>query len=837
MPTLVYKLKFELDKSKVAGLDKIVNKEVESRVAGVTKGIKKMNAELDKTSGSSKRAEQSTSRHVKRVQEFASETDRLVDKLRRTKEEYERLERQDGLNAKSTQRKARKLKELNAEVLRNAQLGSQQLDRLKLTDSEYKKLSSSVNNLNVAERQSSKIINGRTAAINKAKEAQKAKAQAERQAAAAIQKVDKSLERLQKQYTSTIGDANKFVDATKTATTALRSNVKVYGDQHRSTFLAQAGLKKYIQTIERQKQAVTRLINTGRLNDKQLQDSRATLTRLNNAHTQAVTGLRVYRAELKKGSVAVQKLTAQQKRQAAAMRTSNKSFAIGNQLAFSMGDLIQDASQFNFGFATGMRAIGNNIAFSAEMFALLAMQAKQAGKSTASFLRGSLTPVTVGILALNAAITASTIISQRREAALRKEKEAQDELGQAISATATKDIQGFSDEYFKATEQLTILRSVVESLQKQLEPELDATFKIQFDVPDTLIDPNFATAAADNLRVTADNAETFVEKLKEADKQEKEILQKTRDIVLDKIATIEAQQLINETLKETVRLSREAALAASKARPDLAPADITADGVAFLTPLLSTPLAPFDGLSDEDRQKMLDDIAASRINANKLMFDKLFEDEEDYFDRIKELDAQMNASKIANAKLTRQALLNVARALSVGSKEIALAILAIEKSLAIAEVIVEGTKRSTQAATAAAFFSANPLTSKLGKKYLASIPVIKASTAAGVAAIAAQGLAQGSAIMRAGRGSGSGGGGGDTSSGSAATQQRGFFENPFTDTRTFTDPQEMTPTFDPKLPPVGSVIILEGSLNEEVMAYKVKSGNAKIESGTTYLGD
>ena len=41
-----------------------------------------------------------------------------------------------------------------------------------------------------------------------------------------------------------------------------------------------------------------------------------------------------------------------------------------NQILFSFGDAIQDGAQFQFGFAQGARAIGNNLAFAAEQFAL-----------------------------------------------------------------------------------------------------------------------------------------------------------------------------------------------------------------------------------------------------------------------------------------------------------------------------------------------------------------------------------------------------------------------------------------------------------------------------------
>jgi DNA repair exonuclease SbcCD ATPase subunit len=74
------------------------------------------------------------------------------------------------------------------------------------------------------------------------------------------------------------------------------------------------------------------------------------------------------------------------------------------------------------------------------------------------------------------------------------------------------------------------------------------------------------------------------------------------------------------------------------------------------------------------------------------------------------------------------------------------------------------------------------------------------------------------------------------SGGSVSSPQRGFFDTDFRGGSSFQDPS--MDRFTPSSPgSVAPTIVLQGSLDEEVMAYKVKSGNAKIESGTTYLGD
>ena len=116
--------------------------------------------------------------------------------------------------------------------------------------------------------------------------------------------------------------------------------------------------------------------------------------------------------------------------------------------------------------------------------------------------------------------------------------------------------------------------------------------------------------------------------------------------------------------------------------------------------------------------------------------------------------------------------------------------------------------------------------------------LIRAKVAAGIAI--AQGLARVAAIQKTnasgggGRGGVSGGGGANVGGSSQNQQQRGFFETNYNSSFQ----NQSVDRFSPARPEsMGATIVLQGSLDEEVMAYKVKSGNAKIESGTTYLGD
>jgi hypothetical protein len=106
--------------------------------------------------------------------------------------------------------------------------------------------------------------------------------------------------------------------------------------------------------------------------------------------------------------------------------TTNKSIATGNQLFFSMGDLAQDSAQFSMGWSQGMRAIGNNIGFTAELMASLSRRAKEANVTFGSALKQSFLGVGGALLVLNLATTAATVLLDKFS---KKGKEASEAIG------------------------------------------------------------------------------------------------------------------------------------------------------------------------------------------------------------------------------------------------------------------------------------------------------------------------------------------------------------------------------------------------------------------------
>lgn len=155
---------------------------------------------------------------------------------------------------------------------------------------------------------------------------------------------------------------------------------------------------------------------------------------------------------------------------------SNKEFAIANQTLFGFGDLAQDATQFSQGFAQGMRAIGNNIAFNAEMFGTLKTRT---GSYMGAFkaLGASFTGVGGAILAVNVAVMVATSLLTKFG---NKAKDTVNELEEFIDATQELTRVSSADfldiNSLEAQKQGFIeLKEVVEDVKEQEEFLLEQT--------------------------------------------------------------------------------------------------------------------------------------------------------------------------------------------------------------------------------------------------------------------------------------------------------------------------------------------------------------------------
>ena len=130
-------------------------------------------------------------------------------------------------------------------------------------------------------------------------------------------------------------------------------------------------------------------------------------------------------------------------------RNLNKSTANANQTLFAFSDLVQDSTQFTQGFSQGMRAIGNNVAFTAELFsnlknrvdvyneAIIAAGGSQKDLLTVSGqLRKSLRGFGGVLIAINAAFVVGQIFADRHRRAMKKLEEQAKATAEGVSEVA-----------------------------------------------------------------------------------------------------------------------------------------------------------------------------------------------------------------------------------------------------------------------------------------------------------------------------------------------------------------------------------------------------------------
>lgn len=111
---------------------------------------------------------------------------------------------------------------------------------------------------------------------------------------------------------------------------------------------------------------------------------------------------------VEKTTQAIKRQGQAQERTANSTRNYQKAQSNANQTLFSFGDLLNDSQQFQFGFAQGTRAIGNNIGFAAEQFSQISQRAG-GFRNALSALGSSLLGPGGAILAINAVVTAVTV--------------------------------------------------------------------------------------------------------------------------------------------------------------------------------------------------------------------------------------------------------------------------------------------------------------------------------------------------------------------------------------------------------------------------------------------
>ncbi len=261
-----------------------------------------------------------------------------------------------------------------------------------------------------------------------------------------VKQLEAQLDKLKNTQTGVSKTDQQRIKQSKTRESQLGALVKRAKEQKKLTKDELKSLKSLISAEKEQ----GKVLITNSLNEKKSLTSRKQLA-----------------DQFKRSSTAVSNATEvleafenQQEKTNQTVLGGDKSFSIANQTLFGFGDLAQDASQFSQGAAQGFRAIGNNVAFNAEMFGLLVQ--KTGGVKSAFKTLGSQIFGTGGIiLGLNIAVTAATTLLTKFG---KSSKEASNAVDDFISAGA--DLRGISDFDFLNIESTQRQIAVAEALKQ-----------------------------------------------------------------------------------------------------------------------------------------------------------------------------------------------------------------------------------------------------------------------------------------------------------------------------------------------------------------------------------
>ena len=248
----------------------------------------------------------------------------------------------------------------------------------------------------------------------------------------------------------------------RTSTDRLKKSIdlKRTASQSDLRVIAQTNIqvKERIKELKKQKSELINFANATELNTDENIKLNREVASLELQERQLISQLQKGRAALKGQEVQTESLTKDTDRLSQAKKrlhkqtgANNKAFSTANQTLFSFSDLVQDSSQFmvggSFNFATGMRAIGNNIGFTSELVGNLTNRTGSLMNAFKAIGRSFLGPAGL-VLSINAAITAITILSdkfKKNRKDVKNAKEEVDAFANAISNVTNREIVDFVD--------------------------------------------------------------------------------------------------------------------------------------------------------------------------------------------------------------------------------------------------------------------------------------------------------------------------------------------------------------------------------------------------------
>ena len=331
-----------------------------------------------------------------------------------------------------------------------------------------------------------------------------------------------------------------------------------------------AQAKKRIQELRKQKSELINFANATELNTDENIKLNREVGALELQERQLISQLQKGRAALKGQEVQTESLVKDTDRLSQAKKrlhqqtgANNKAFSTANQTLFSFSDLVQDSSQFmvggSFNFATGMRAIGNNIGFTSELMGNLTNRTGGLMNAFKAMGRSFLGPAGL-VLGINAAITAITILSDKFKKNRKDVENAKDQIdafSNAISNVTNREIIDFAESTDDINKKISILRDAVFNVNKELG----------FDFQKEVKGFQAYSAKADKAAVSQQQfSDAFNVAIKNSTKnidvqsiQQQEILSGAADILKERLAQLEAERLIAEALEEVSKKTRETA--------------------------------------------------------------------------------------------------------------------------------------------------------------------------------------------------------------------------------------------------------------------------------------
>jgi hypothetical protein len=285
-----------------------------------------------------------------------------------------------------------------------------------------------------------------------------------------VNRTRSSTSQYSKEFQDLVKDTNEVVSANARAKASIDLRRKASQDDLRVIVKTNQVAQERIKSIREERMALINHSNTAELNTEERTKLNRTIARLEIQERQFIVALQQGRAELKGNADGVQGLSKvqehlqnQMKQSGDSFDMSNKSLATSNHLMFSFSDLVQDSTQFSQGFAQGMRAIGNNVGFTAELFFNLQRRvdeynklltkseiAQGKAKTVSGELAASLKGAGGALIGINAAVMVATIGFQLLEKRLKDAEErakAQVEVLSEVAKTFSELDTGVPDPF------------------------------------------------------------------------------------------------------------------------------------------------------------------------------------------------------------------------------------------------------------------------------------------------------------------------------------------------------------------------------------------------------